>query len=98
MNLAGVKAKQKRKFKVTTDSKHNLPISPNLLKRQLNPEAPNQAGVSDITYIWTSEGWLYLAVVLDLFSRQVVGWAMSNRINKKLVIDSLIMGANLLKV
>ena len=92
MNMAGVKARQKKKFKVTTDSKHKLPVAPNLLQRQFTTAEPNQAWVSDITYIWTSQGWLYLAVVLDLFSRQIVGWAMSNRINKKIVIDSLLMG------
>jgi len=92
MNMAEVTAKQKRKFKVTTDSKHKLPVAPNLLQRQFAAKEPNRVWVSDITYIWTSEGWLYLAAVLDLFSRQVVGWAMSNRINKKLVIDSLLMG------
>jgi len=92
MDLAGVKARQKRKFKVTTDSKHKLPVAANLLQRQFKTKVPNQIWVGDITYIWTSEGWLYLAVVLDLFSRQVVGWATSNRINQKLVIDSLLMG------
>ena len=92
MNMANIEAKQKRKFKATTDSKHKLPVAPNLLQQKFEVEAPNHVWVSDITYIWTSEGWLYLAVVLDLFSRQVVGWAMSNRINKKIVIDSLLMG------
>ena len=92
MSMAGVIAKQKRKFKVTTDSNHKLPVSSNLLQRQFSTAEPNQVWVGDITYIWTSEGWLYLAVVLDLFSRQIVGWAMSNRINKKLVIDALLMG------
>jgi len=92
MNLAGVKARQKRKFKVTTDSKHKLPVAANLLQRQFSVQDPNRLWVGDITYIWTSEGWLYLAIVLDLFSRQIVGWSMSNRINKKLVIDSLLMG------
>jgi len=92
MNMANIEVKQKRKFKVTTDSKHKLPVAPNLLQRRFATEEPNNAWASDITYIWTSEGWLFLAVILDLFSRQVVGWAMSNRINKKLVIDSLLMG------
>jgi len=73
MRLAGVSAKQKKKFKVTTDSKHNLPVAPNLLNREFAVAEPDQVYVSDITYIWTSEGWLYLAKVLDLFSRQVVG-------------------------
>jgi putative transposase len=75
MNLAGVAAKQKKKFKATTNSKHNLPVAPNLLNRQFAVEEPDRVSVSDITYIWTNEGWLYLAVVLDLFSRQVdVTW------------------------
>jgi len=91
MTLAGVSAKQKKKFKVTTDSKHSLPVASNMLNRQFETKTPNQAWVGDISYVWTSEGWLYLAVVIDLFSRKVVGWAMSNRINKKLVIDSLMM-------
>ena len=97
MSMAGVKARQKRKFKVTTDSNHKLPVASNLLQRQFSTIKPNQVWVGDITYIWTSEGWLYLAVVLDLFSRQVVGWAMSNRINKKLVVDALLMATWLRK-
>lgn len=92
MNMAGVSAKQKRKFKVTTESNHKLPVASNLLQRQFSTQEPNQVWVGDITYIWTSEGWLYLTVALDLFSRQIVGWAMSNRIDRKLVIDSLLMG------
>jgi putative transposase len=91
MRLADVAAKQKKKFKATTDSKHNLPIAPNLLNRQFQVKEPDKVYVSDITYIWTHEGWLYLAVVLDLFSRQVVGWALSNRMSKKLVMDALRM-------
>ena len=82
MELAGVAAKQKKKFKATTDSKHNLPIAPNLLNRQFEVKEPDRVYVSDITYIWTHEGWLYLAVILDLFSRQVVGWSLNNRITK----------------
>ena len=92
MNLAGVYAKQKRKFKATTDSKHNLPVAPNLLDRQFEVAESDRVYVSDITYLWTTEGWLYLAVILDLFSRQIVGWSMSNRINKQLVMDALRMG------
>jgi putative transposase len=91
MRLADVAAKQKKKFKVTTDSKHNLPVAPNLLNREFKVDEPDKAYVSDITYIWTSEGWLYLAVVLDLFSRQIVGWSMSSRIDRTLVIDALRM-------
>lgn len=91
MKLAGVAARQKKKFKVTTDSAHNLPVAANLLKRNFKVPGPDQVYCGDITYIWTSEGWLYLAVVLDLFSRQVVGWSMSNRIKKKLVLDAFLM-------
>jgi transposase InsO family protein len=91
MRLAGVSAKQHRKFKATTDSKHNLPVAPNLLGRQFSTTEPDRVYVSDITYIWTTEGWLYLAVILDLFSRQVVGWSLNNRITKKLVMDALRM-------
>lgn len=91
MKLAGVAAKQKKKFKATTDSKHNLPIAPNLLNRQFEVKEPDRVYVSDITYIWTHEGWLYLAVVLDLFSRQVVGWSLGNRMTKALVMNALRM-------
>jgi transposase InsO family protein len=78
-----------RKFKVTTQSKHSKPVADNLLNRQFNPNAPNLVWVGDITYIWTQEGWLYLAVMIDLFSRQVVGWQMSDRIDSALVVDAL---------
>ena len=91
MKLAGVAAKQKKKFKATTDSKHNLPIAPNLLERQFEVKEPDKVYVSDITYIWTHEGWLYLAVILDLFSRQVVGWSLSNRMSRELIINALRM-------
>lgn len=88
MRKDGLRAKTRRKFKATTNSKHDLPIAPNLLDRDFTPERPNQVWVADITYIWTGEGWLYLAIVLDLFSRAVVGWSMSERMTKKLVIDA----------
>ncbi len=91
MNLAGVAAKQKKKFKATTNSKHNLPVAPNLLNRQFEVKEPDRVYVSDITYIWTHEGWLYLAVVLDLFSRQVVGWSLNNRMSSQLIINALRM-------
>lgn len=92
MNLAGVSARQTKKFKITTDSKHNLPVAPNLLNRDFTVSAINTAWVSDITYVWTGQGWLYLAVIIDLFSRRVVGWSMSRKIDRKLVIDALMMG------
>jgi putative transposase len=91
MKLAGVAAKQKKKFKATTDSKHNFPVAPNLLNRQFEVKEPDSVYVSDITYIWTRKGWLYLAVVLDLFSRQIVSWSLSNRMTKKLIINALLM-------
>jgi putative transposase len=88
MRKNGLKAKKKRRFVVTTDSKHCLPISPNLLERNFEVTGPNQCWVGDITYIATDEGWLYLATVIDLYNRGVVGWSMSERINKRLVIDA----------
>jgi len=91
MKLAGVQAKQKKKFKATTDSKHNLPVSPNLLKREFAVLQPNMAWVGDITYIWTEEGWLYLAVVIDFYSRRVVGWSINKRMSKQLVMDAILM-------
>jgi len=91
MKLANVSVRRRKKFRVTTDSKHNLPVAPNLLNRNFNVKSPNKAWASDITYIWTTEGWLYLSVILDLYSRRVVGWALNNRINKQLVEDALRM-------
>jgi transposase InsO family protein len=91
MQRHGIRAKGKRKFVVTTDSKHDLPIAPNLLQRNFTPEAPNQVWTSDITYIATDEGWLYLAGVLDLFSRQVVGWSMREHMKASMVADALRM-------
>lgn len=91
MRKDGLKAKTKRKFKVTTDSKHHFPVAPNLLNREFTPEEPNQKWASDITYIWTAEGWLYLAVVMDLFSRAIVGWSMSERMTRELVINAFVM-------
>ena len=81
----------KRKFIHTTNSKHDLPIAANLLNRQFNPVAPNTAYVSDITYIRTGAGWLYLAIVLDLYARKVVGWAMAPSMPAELVCDALNM-------
>jgi len=91
MQQHGIKARGKRKFVVTTDSKHNLPMAPNLLNRNFQPEAPDRVWTSDITYIQTDEGWLYLAVVLDLYSRQVVGWSMQPHMQTSLVTDALRM-------
>lgn len=91
MKQAGVEVKKRKKFRVTTNSRHNLPVADNILERQFNPEEPNRVWVSDITYVWTTEGWSYLATVLDLFSRQVVGWAMDRNITKELATDALVM-------
>ena len=91
MRKDGLKAKTKRKFKVTTDSRHNFPVAANLLNREFTPEKPNQVWASDITYIWTAEGWLYLAVVMDLFSRTIVGWSMSERMTRELVLNAFVM-------
>ena len=87
----GLRAKGARKYKATTNSKHSLPVAPNLLKQDFSAERPNQKWVSDITYIATEEGWMYLAVVLDLYSRLVVGWSMSERMTAALVCDALRM-------
>lgn len=86
-----IRPKTKRKFKVTTDSRHSKPIHENHLDRQFNAKIPNQRWVSDITYIPTVEGWLYLAVVMDLYSRKIIGWSMSDRMKESLVIDALKM-------
>lgn len=86
MRVNGIIAKTKRRFKATTNSSHRLPVSPNLLNRRFTADRPNKVWTSDITYVWTEEGWLYLAVVLDLFSRQIVGWAMGDRIDTALVL------------
>lgn len=91
MKEAGVAVRHKKKFKVTTNSNHKLPLFDNLLKRQFKVERPNTVYASDITYIWTQEGWLYLAVVIDLYSRKVVGWSMSSRMTASLVCDALKM-------
>ena len=91
MQQHGIRARGKRRFRITTDSRHGLPIAPNLLNRNFAVAAPNRAWTSDITYIPTNEGWLYLAVVIDLFSRRVVGWLMQPEMHSNLVIDALEM-------
>jgi len=85
----GLRCKQKRKFKATTDSKHTLPVAPNRLARQFGVEAPNRAWVGDITYIATDEGWLYLAGIKDLFNGELVGYAMAPRMTQNLVMQAL---------
>jgi transposase InsO family protein len=91
MQMYGIQARGKRKFVVTTDSKHTLPIAPNLLDRQFTPSRPNEVWTSDITYIETGEGWLYLTAVIDLFSRQVVGWSLRDHMQASIVTDALRM-------
>jgi transposase InsO family protein len=91
MKVLGLCGIQANKFKVTTDSNHSKPVAPDLLGQDFTAAAPNQKWVSDITYLWTDEGWLYLAVVMDLCSRAIVGWAMDKRMTQQLVIDALTM-------
>jgi len=91
MRKEGIKARPRRKYKATTDSSHSLPVAENLLARDFNRSAPNEVWVSDITYIPTDEGWLYLATTLDLYSRRIVGWSMRERMTSDLVIDALKM-------
>jgi putative transposase len=91
MRQNGISVVRTRKYKVTTDSNHKFNIAPNLLNRDFSAEKPNQKWVVDISYIWTREGWLYLAVVLDLHSRRVIGWAVSNRMKRDLAIRALEM-------
>ena len=91
MQGQGIRAKGKRRFKVTTDSRHGLPIAPNLLDRQFTVSEPDKVWVGDITYVATDEGWLFLAVVIDLFSRQVVGWSLREDMPREIVIDALRM-------
>ena len=89
MKIHGIVGKATKKFKVTTNSKHTLPVAENLLKQNFEAAKPNTVWISDITYVPTLEGWLYLAVILDLFSRQVVGWAMSDRLTSGFVVRAL---------
>ena len=91
MRALGLKAIQAKKFKVTTDSNHSKPVAPDLIEQDFSAAAPNQKWTSDITYIWTDEGWLYLAVVMDLYSRAIVGWSMNRRMTQQLVCDALTM-------
>src|SRR6202022_2116785 len=84
-----LKAHPKRRFKKTTDSEHKGRISANLLAQDFSATAPDQKWAADISYIWTAEGWLYLALVIDLFSRRIIGWAMSGRMKKGLAVTAL---------
>ena len=91
MKLDALRAKAANKFKATTDSEHSKPVAPNSLQREFTASAPNQKWVGDITYIWTEEGWLYLAVVIDLYSRMVVGWSIGERMVTELVCKAMRM-------
>jgi putative transposase len=91
MKEASIYVRFRKKYKITTNSNHKKPVFENVLNRQFKVAGPNHAYVSDITYVWTQEGWLYLAVVIDLFSRKVVGWSMSSRMKATLVCDALRM-------
>lgn len=91
MRKANIECKQRRRYRVTTQSKHRLPIAENILNRAFSVNLPNRVWVADMTYLWTLEGWLYIAAVLDLFSRRVIGWAMANHMRKTLVHDALTM-------
>lgn len=89
MREKGLRSKVVKKYKATTNSKHNLPVAENLLNREFFASCPNEKWVSDITYVWTDEGWLYLAGILDLCGHEIVGWAMGERMTKELVINCL---------
>ena len=86
---AGLRAKGSRKYKATTYSDHALPVAPNLLQRDFKTDRPNAVWVSDITYIWTREGWMYLAAIVDLYSRKIVGWSLADRMTASLVCEAL---------
>ncbi len=94
MRRHGIRARCRRRFRTTTDSNHAFPLAPNLLARQFTAAAPNQVWLADITYVPTEEGWLYLAVVLDLFARKVVGWAMASTMPQELTLAALRMAIN----
>jgi putative transposase len=94
MRKAGVVCKQRRRYRVTTMSNHSRPIAINILNRQFSISKPNRVWVADITYLWTHEGWLYIAAVLDLFSRRVVGWAMANHMREDLIAKALQMAVS----
>jgi len=87
-------ARVRRRFRTTTDSKHTYPIAPNVIDRDFTAAAPDRVWVTDITFLWTRQGWLYLAVILDLFSRRVVGWATSENVDRHLALAALDMATN----
>ena len=89
MRENGLRARQPRRFRCTTDSLHAFPVAPNLLDQDVSAERPGEKWGADISYVWTREGWLYLAVVMDLYARRVVGWAVSDRLHKELALAAL---------
>jgi transposase InsO family protein len=91
MRSHGITVRRKRRFRRTTDSKHAFPVAANILDRNFVCEAPNRVWMTDITWVWTREGWLYLSVVLDLYSRRIIGWAIENRIDRQLTLRALTM-------
>jgi len=91
MRVLGIQGIQSKKFKVTTDSNHDKPVAEDLINQNFTASRANQKWVSDITYVWTDEGWLYLAVVMDLYSRAIVGWSMNRRMTQQLIADALTM-------
>lgn len=91
MDALKLYARYPKRFKMTTNSKHLLAVAPNTLARQFNPTSPNQVWTTDLSYVWTLEGWLYVAVVMDLYSRQIVGWAIDDHMRTSLCIDALQM-------
>lgn len=94
MRLAGLKGRRRRRYKITTQSRHNWPVAPNLLSRNFLATAPNQKWLSDITYVRTGQGWLFLAAILDLYSRLVVGWAIESYLTDRLTLKALQMALN----
>lgn len=92
MHQLGLQARLTKRFKVTTDSQHTYPVAPNLLDRQFDVATPDKVWGADMIYLWTQKGWLYLAVVIDSFSRKVVGWSIDPRIKTTLVIKTLTIG------
>jgi transposase InsO family protein len=91
MRQMGLKAKTPKRFKLTTDSRHSFAVAPNVLDRNFDVDTPNKVWTADISYVWTFEGWLYLAIIMDLYSRQIVGWAMDKRMKKDLALNALSM-------
>ncbi len=91
MRQEGIQAQVRRRFRCTTDSKHDYPVATNSLDRQFNPERPDQVWVAGITYIWTLQGWMYLAVVIDLYSRRIIGWSMQDHMRTDLVVGAMAM-------